>query len=1185
MTSPMGQWHFWIDRGGTFTDVVARAPDGAIVTHKLLSENPERYRDAATAGIRAVLRLADDAPIPAASIAEVRLGTTVATNALLERKGARVLLLVDHGYADLLRIGHQTRPDLFALNVQLPPQLYADVLEVAGRVSAKGEVIDPLDEAVLLAALKAKRDEGLETCAVALIHAWKFPAAEVRIAALAHQAGFNHVSASHEVSPLLGLVARARTSVVDAYLAPVLRGYVDAVSGELAGVPLAFMQSNGGLAEAARFRAKDAILSGPAGGIVGAARTAEEAGEPQIIAFDMGGTSTDVALYAGAFERKLDTQIAGVDLRVPMLAIETVAAGGGSVLRFDGARLRAGPESAGANPGPAAYRRGGPLTVTDANVLLGKIQPAHFPAVFGAGGDERLDRAVVVAKFAELAAPLGRDPRDIAEGFVAIAVASMAAAIKKVALARGEDAATFTLQCFGGAGGQHACRVAEELGMTRVLIDPLAGVLSAWGLGLAEQTSLKQAAIELPLESDLSEHLERLEQAARSALSGDVETQTTVWLRYKGTDSKLPVALGLPETMRAAFEAAHLRRFGFATADRDMIVAELAVEAVAREQAIARAGLSKASGTKAIDTVPLWTGGREWRVPVFNRAQLGAGETITGPALISEAIGTVVIEPGWRGAVLANGALLLTSEGMERRTEADHSHPDPVLLELFNQLFMGLATQMGAVLEASSSSVNMRERLDFSCALFDHEGNLIANAPHLPVHLGSMGEAVRTVIAAFAGELRPGDAAVLNNPYNGGTHLPDITVVSPLFDDAGKAIRAFVANRGHHADIGGRTPGSMPPDSTRLDEEGVVIDPFLLSRGGRFREAEFRALLGAGRYPARNPEMNVADIKAQLAANAAGAHELAQVIQRYGWTCVAAYMGHVMDNAEESVRAVIARLVSGTFTAAMDDGAQIVVAVTVDRPTRSAIIDFTGTSPQRPGNFNAPRAVTRAAVLYAFRCLTGDNLPLNEGCLRPLSILIPDQSFLAPTPGRAVVAGNTEVSQTVTNALFGALGACAAAQGTMNNLLFGNERHQYYETICGGTGAGPGFDGAGPVHSHMTNTRITDPEVLELRLPVRLEEFSVRRGSGGAGKWRGGDGVRRVIRFLEDMTVTLVSSSRKVPPFGLSGGAAAKPGRQSIERANGSIEAMTGTDEKQLSAGDRVVIETPGGGGYGLDRA
>ena len=1187
MTNSMAGWHFWIDRGGTFTDVVARTPDGSVRTHKLLSEDPERYRDAATAGIRAVLGLAGDTPIPAEIITEVRLGTTVATNALLERKGARVLLLVDRGYADLLRIGHQTRPDLFALNVQLPAPLYADVLEVAGRVSACGDVIDVLDEAALLDALKSKQAGGLETCAIALIHAWKFPDAEARIAKLARAAGFAHVSASHEVSPLLGLVARARTTVVDAYLATVLRSYVDRVSEELAGVPLAFMQSNGGLSEAARFRAKDAILSGPAGGIVGAARTAEEAGEATVIAFDMGGTSTDVALYAGTFERQLDTQIAGVDLRVPMLAIETVAAGGGSVLRFDGARLRAGPESAGANPGPAAYRRGGPLTITDANVLLGKIQPAHFPAVFGARGDEQIDCAIVAEKFAEVAAPLGRDPRDIAEGFVAIAVATMAAAIKKVALARGEDASTFTLQCFGGAGGQHACRVAEELGMARVLIDPLAGVLSAWGIGLAERTSLKQVAIEVPLGTDFSEHLERLELAARSELSGDVDTESNVWLRYAGTDSKLPVALGLPDVMRAEFEAAHLRRYGFATADRDVIVAELAVEAVARGQAVIRGSLPKGCGPKglgpqAIDTVPLWTGGREWTVPVFDRAGLGAGDAITGPALIREEIGTVVIEPDWHGLVLDNGALLLTSIGLSRKAPADHSRPDPVLLELFNQLFMGLATQMGAVLEASSSSVNMRERLDFSCALFDHEGNLIANAPHLPVHLGSMGEAVRTVIAAFAGDLLPGDAVVLNNPYNGGTHLPDITIISPLFDDAGEVLRAFVANRGHHADIGGRTPGSMPPDSTVLAEEGVVIDPFLLARGGTFHEAEFRELLSSGLYPARNPDMNVADIKAQLAANAAGAHELAHLSARYGWPCVGAYMGHVMDNAEESVRQIIARLTSGSFTAEMDDGAVIAVSVTTDPVPRSAVIDFTGTSAQRDGNFNAPRAVTRAAVLYAFRCLTGDSLPLNEGCLRPLSILIPDQSFLAPTPGRAVVAGNTEVSQAVTNALFGALGACAAAQGTMNNLLFGNDRHQYYETICGGTGAGPGFDGAGPVHSHMTNTRITDPEVLELRLPVRLEEFSVRRSSGGLGKWRGGDGVRRAIRFLEDMTVTLVSSSRRVPPFGLAGGAAANSGHQWIERADGHFEAMTGTDEKQLSAGDRVVVETPGGGGYGL---
>ncbi len=1177
----MGGWYFWIDRGGTFTDVVARAPDGAIVTHKLLSENPEHYRDAATAGIRAVLGIAADAPIPPDEISEVRLGTTVATNALLERKGAKVLLLVDHGYADLLRIGHQTRPDLFAMEICLPEPLNADVLEVGGRVGADGAELGSLDEPALLAALKTKRAEGLETCAIALIHAWIFPQTEARVAALAREAGFAHVSASHEVSPLLGLVARARTTVVDAYLGPVLRSYVEQVAGELPGVPLSFMQSNGGLAAAEQFRAKDAILSGPAGGVVGAAKSAGEAGEDRVIAFDMGGTSTDVALYAGAFERQYDTRIAGVELRVPMLAIDTVAAGGGSILSFDGARLRAGPESAGANPGPTAYRRGGPLTVTDANVLCGKIQAAHFPEVFGPAGNQPLDADAVTAKFDELAQAAGRPPRELAEGFLTIAVATMAAAIKRTALSRGEDAGDFTLQCFGGAGGQHACRVAEELGMTRVLVDPLAGVLSAYGIGLSQRSAIRQAALELPLGVDLSPRLAALEADARAGLDPAATATATVHLRYEGTDAALGVPLGDVAAMRAAFEEAHLRRFGFVTPERTLIVAELAVEAVEPGTDLRRPALPMGTGAAPIDHALLWTGGREWQAPVFDRDALGKGDILPGPALIRETIGTVVIEPGWRGDVLANGALLLTHVEAAPAALPDLSRPDPVLLELFNQLFMGLAEAMGAVLEATSSSVNIRERLDFSCALFDAEGNLVANAPHLPVHLGSMGESVRTVIASHGADLRPGDAVVLNNPYNGGTHLPDVTVVSPVFDEAGETIRAFVANRGHHADIGGRTPGSMPPDSVRLDEEGVVIDPMLLARGGRFLEDEFRAVLASGTWPARNPDMNVADIKAQLAANATGAREIDTLVTRWGWPCVLAYMDHVMDNAEESVRRVISRLSDGRFSLAADQGGSIEVAVTLDHAARSARIDFTGTSATRDGNFNAPPAVTRAAVLYAFRCLTGDALPLNEGCLRPLEIIIPAGTFLSPAPGRAVVAGNTEVSQAITNAVFGALGALCAGQGTMNNFLFGNARHQYYETICGGAGAGPGFAGTGPVHTHMTNTRITDPEVLELRLPVRLEEFSVRRGSGGKGQWPGGDGVRRKLRFLEDMTVTLVSSSRKVPPFGLAGGGDAACGRQWIERADGRIDAFGGTDEAQVSPGDAVVIETPGGGGYG----
>jgi 5-oxoprolinase (ATP-hydrolysing) len=1180
-------WQFWIDRGGTFTDVVAMSPHGELSTAKVLSENPERYPDAATAGIRTALGLALDAPLPAGEIRQVKMGTTVATNALLERKGARTLLLVNEGFGDLLRIGHQTRPRLFDLDIRLPVPLYEAVEEVGGRVGVSGEVLSVLDEVAVRAMLASRKAAGFEACAIALIHAWKYPAVELRLAELAHEAGFSQISASHQVSPLVGLVSRGRTTVVDAYLSPVLRRYVDQVASELGETPLYFMQSNGGLAAAADFQGKDAILSGPAGGVVGAARTAEAAGEDKIIAFDMGGTSTDVALYAGQFERAFDTEVAGAEMRVPMMAIETVAAGGGSILHFDGSRFRVGPDSAGANPGPAAYRRGGPLTVTDANVMCGKIVPAHFPAIFGPGGDQPLDVEAVTVKFAALAAKVGRDPRDVAEGFLAIAVANMAAAIKRVALDRGQDAADFTLQCFGGAGGQHACLVADELSMGRVLIHPLAGVLSAYGMGLADQTATRQAAVEALLQpgadADLAARVKAMRQDAIAALDGGPEIATTAvaHLRYAGTDTALAAPFAETLAMREAFEAAHMRRFGFATPERAVIVESLVIEAI-RPGETPRSAAPRAYAAPApIDQVEIWSGGRAHAAPVWDREHLRAGDVTTGPALIREAIATTVVEPGWRAQTLAGGELLLTRAEPLARPAVTGEVADPVLLELFNNLFMGAAEQMGAVLRNTSTSVNIKERLDFSCAVFDAAGALIANAPHVPVHLGAMGESVRTVLASRGASLRPGDAVVLNNPFNGGTHLPDVTVVSPVFDEAGETIRFFVANRGHHADIGGITPGSMPPNSTTLSQEGVVIDDFLLVGGGEFREQAFRDLLGSGPWPARSPDVNVADIKAQLAANAAGARELQGLVGRYGWAGVAAYMGHVMANAEESIRRVLDRIGDGAFDYRMDDGAPLKVAVRVDRAAREATIDFTGTGAQREGNFNAPPAVTRAVVLYAFRCLVGDDLPLNEGCLKPLKIIAPEGSFLAPTPGAAVVAGNTEVSQATCNALLGALGACASAQATMNNFLFGNERHQYYETICGGMGAGPGFAGAGPVHTHMTNTRITDPEVLELRYPVRLERFAVRLGSGADGRWRGGDGAVRGVRALEPMTATVVGSRREVAPFGLDGGQAGAVGRQWVEHADGSITPLAGSDQIELAPGDLIIIETPGGGGFG----
>ncbi len=1199
----MTAWQFWIDRGGTFTDIVARDPAGRLSTHKLLSENPGRYRDAAIAGIKGVLGVALDAPIPPGLVECVKMGTTVATNALLERKGDRTLLLVNRGFADALRIGNQARPRLFDLNVVLPTLLYEEVAEIGGRVGVDGHEIEPLDEAAARAAraaLAAARAKGIAAVAIVMMHAWKYPAHEQRLAELAVEAGFTQVSTSGAVSPLLKLVPRGDTTVVDAYLSPILRRYVEQVASELQGVRLYFMQSNGGLAEAQSFQGKDAILSGPAGGIVGAARTAAMAGLSDVIGFDMGGTSTDVALYAGAFERAFETEVAGVRMRAPMMAINTVAAGGGSILHFDGARFRVGPDSAGANPGPACYRRGGPLAVTDANVCVGKIQPAHFPAIFGPGGNERLDGDTVLAKFAALADEIGAatgtrpDPRDVAEGYLRIAVANMANAIKQVSVQKGHDATRFALQCFGGAGGQHACLVADELGMETVFIHPYAGVLSAYGMGLADQTVMREQAVETTLTpavmAELADLADRLAAGATAELMRQgaapegVVTARRLHVRYTGTEAALLVDFASAEAVTTQFTAAHRARFGFATPGRALIVEAVSVEATAPGEAVAEATIpARASGAPApVDTIEMWSGGAAHATPVFERTALCAGDRIAGPALIREANATTVVEPGWTAEVTdLDHMLLRRTTAREMRVAAGTDRADPVLLELFNNLFMNVAEQTGAVLQNTSMSVNIKERLDFSCAIFDGTGALVANAPHVPVHLGAMGESVRTVLNRRGTTLRPGDVVALNNPYNGGTHLPDVTVITPVFDAAGKDILFFVGSRGHHADIGGITPGSTPPASRTLEEEGVVIDDFLLVAQGEFREVPFREILAGATYPARSPDVNVADIKAQVAANEKGVQELGRVVAQYGWQTVSAYMKHVMDNAEESVRKVLDRIGDGAFDYTMDDGSPLKVRISVNKATRSAVVDFTGTGKQRPDNFNAPPAVTRAAVLYVFRCLVGADIPLNDGCLKPIEIIIPPATFLSPEPGAAVVAGNTEVSQATCNALFGALGALACSQATMNNFLFGDATRQYYETICGGMGAGPTFDGTDAVQTHMTNTRMTDPEILELRYPVVMEEFSIRRGSGGAGRHHGGDGARRRIRFLEPMTAVIVSSRRNVAPFGIGGGAPGLAGRQWVDRAAGGQDVLTGTDRAELLPGDVFVIETPGGGGYG----
>lgn len=1184
-------WEFWIDRGGTFTDVIGRAPDGRLVTAKLLSENSERYPDAAVQGIRDCLGLAPGAPIPTGAIAAVKMGTTVATNALLERKGERVLLLITQGFRDLLRIGTQARPDLFALDIRRPDLLYEAVAEVPGRLDAEGVELYPLDESAVRAALTQARNAGIAAVAVALIHGHVNPAHEARVGQLAAEAGFSQISLSHQVSRLAKLVPRGDTTVVDAYLSPILRRYVAQVEGALdmgrATGRLLFMQSNGGLTEAGRFQGKDAILSGPAGGIVGMVQTARAAGHDRLIGFDMGGTSTDVSHYAGTYERSFETEVAGVRMRAPMMDIHTVAAGGGSICSFRDGRFQVGPESAGANPGPASYRRGGPLTITDCNVMLGRLSPDHFPAVFGPDGNQPLDPTIVRQKFQALAEEVARvtgkldPPEVIAEGFLRIAIDNMANAIKKISVQRGHDVTGYTLQCFGGAGGQHACGVADALGMRTVFLHPQAGVLSAFGMGLADLRALREAQFDAPL-SALPDALTRItaladEAKAELAAQGITAPKLTLTahLRYDGSHQSLPVPFGPDAEMREAFAAAHQARFGFISPERALLFEMLAAEAEGGGADLPVLYPSAKAGTP-LTTLRLWAGG--WHdVPLYRREDCGTATHIPGPAVITEATGTVIVEPGWEAQVDAQANLILQRVTAIARPPAAGTRADPVLLEVFNNLFMSVADQMGATLANTAWSVNIKERLDFSCAIFDAAGDLVANAPHVPVHLGSMSHAVKTVIAAVGATAREGDAWMLNSPWNGGTHLPDVTVITPVFV-AGR-VAFWLGSRGHHADIGGRTPGSGPPDSTTIEEEGVVIDLFPLVAQGQLREAETRALLASGRWPCRSPDQNMADLKAQIAANETGRRELLRVVANHSAEVVTAYMGHVQRNAEECVRAVIDRIHDGSFTYPMDIGTTIHVQVTVNRKARSATIDFTGTSPQHSGNYNAPQAVTRAVVLYVFRTLVGKPIPLNEGCLAPLTIIVPEGTLLNPRAPAAVIAGNTEVSQSACNALYGALGVVAAAQGTMNNFIWGNESFQNYETICGGTGAGPGFDGCDAVQGHMTNTRMTDPEVLEKRFPVRLEELSIRQGSGGTGRWRGGHGAVRRLRFLAPVTVTTLCGSRKVAPFGVGGGPGAL-GENWVDWPDGRRERLQGNDERDLPAGAVFEMRTPGGGGW-----
>ena len=1194
-------WQFWIDRGGTFTDIVARKPDGTILIDKLLSENVSMYKDAAIAGIKRILKLKNEDKIPTDKIASVKMGTTVATNALLERKGDRTLLLITKGFGDLLRIGYQNRPLLFDLNIQLPELLYDRVVEVSERLDAQGKIVKKLDENQVKIALKKAKNDGINSVAIAFMHSYINPDHENIIAKIAENENFDQISVSHKVSPLIKLVGRGDTTVVDAYLSPILRRYVNQVSEELEedkSTKLMFMQSNGGLTDANLFQGKDALLSGPAGGVVSMVQTGKQAGYGKLIGFDMGGTSTDVCHFAGEYERSFETELAGVRIRAPMMQINTVAAGGGSILSFKDGRFQVGPESAGAIPGPASYGKDGPLTVTDCNVLLGKLHPEHFPNVFGKTGDKPLNVEIVRTKFIALAKEISAQTKKpemdiifMAEGFLKIAVENMANAIKKISIQKGYDVTNYTMNCFGGAGGQHACHVADSLGISKVLIHPYAGVLSAYGMGLAEIRSIREGHLEQNIEEieNAKTLINKLSLKAKEDLTkqgienSSIKLVKLAFLHYQGSHQNLEINFDTVEKMREAFEQEHKKRFGFFVDGRTIFVEMLTVEAIGKTtDNIKFLNVSSQSKVAApIAHKTMYVDNNKNSVPIYKRSDLKIEQKVIGPAIISEATGTNVIERGWLGSLDKYYNLILSRAEEKKSEKGLGTSVDVVMLEVFNNLFMNIAEQMGATLANTAYSVNIKERLDFSCALFDNSGALVANAPHVPVHLGSMSEAIRTVIKLNKNDIFPGDVFVLNAPFNGGTHLPDVTVITPVFDSDGKQITFFVASRGHHADIGGKTPGSGPPDSKHIDEEGVLIDNFKMFDKGVFRESEIRKILSSGRYPCRNIEHNMADLAAQVAANNTGIVEINSMIEQFGIETVHSYMNHVQDNAEECIRNAIVNLREGKYEYELDNGEFIRVKITIDKIKREATIDFTGTAPKNPFNYNAPMAVCHAVILYVFRTLVGSNIPLNEGCFKPLNIIIPNNAMINAKYPSAVIAGNTEVSQLTCNALFGALGIIAGSQATMNNFIWGNDKIQNYETICGGTGAGPNFHGTSAVQTHMTNTRSTDPEILEARFPVRLEEYSIRKNSGGKGMFNGGDGVTRKLRFLEPMTVTTLCSHRRVKPFGVNGGEPGQCGKEWLEKEDGGFIKLEGNDSCEVKVNDLFVMETPGGGGFG----
>ena len=1194
-------WQFWIDRGGTFTDIVAKNPDGNIVVDKLLSENTSAYKDAAIAGIKRILGLNNCDTIPTNKISCVKMGTTVATNALLERKGDRTLLLITDGFGDLLKIGYQNRPLLFDLDIKLPELLYEKVVEIPERLDSQGKVIKNLDIKKARQALREAKSEGIDSVAIAFMHSYVNPEHENIIAKIAEEENFNQISVSHRVSPLIKLVGRGDTTVVDAYLSPILRRYVNQISEELKGTEttkLMFMQSNGGLTDANFFQGKDALLSGPAGGVVSMTETGKQAGYNKLIGFDMGGTSTDVCHFAGEYERSFETELAGVRIRAPMMEINTVAAGGGSILSFKDGRFQVGPESAGAIPGPASYGKGGPLTVTDCNVLLGKLHPNHFPKVFGENGDEPLNTAIVKKKFLDLSKLISEqnnqpimDIYKVAEGFLKIAIENMANAIKKISIQKGYDITGYTMNCFGGAGGQHACQVADSLGISRVLIHPYAGVLSAYGMGLAEIRSIRESHFEKNIKNinDAKKLIDLLSLQAREDLNkqgvsnSSISLSKNAFLHYQGSHQNLEVKFDTISKMIKSFEKEHKKRFGFFVEGREIFIEMLTVEAISNN--FETQDFSRIYGpteiSKPVSYQNMFVDDLETSVPIYERDKLKINQTIVGPAIISEATGTNIIEKGWSGSLDKYYNLILSRVEEKKKDFSVGTSVDSVMLEVFNNLFMNIAEQMGATLANTAFSVNIKERLDFSCALFDEEGSLVANAPHVPVHLGSMSEAIRTVIKLNKDNIFPGDVFVLNAPFNGGTHLPDVTVITPVFDKYNKRIIFFVASRGHHADIGGKTPGSGPPDSKHIEEEGVLIDNFKIFDKGVFKETEIREILSSGKYPCRNIEHNMADLAAQIAANKTGINEINAMIDQFGIETVHAYMKHVQNNAEECIRNAIVKLNDGKYEYELDNGEFIKVKIKIDKIKRQALIDFTGTAKKNPLNYNAPLAVCHAVILYVFRTLVGNNIPLNEGCFKPIKIKVPNDSMINAKYPSAVIAGNTEVSQLTCNALFGALGVIAGSQATMNNFIWGNERIQNYETICGGTGAGPNFHGTSAVQTHMTNTRSTDPEVLETRFPVRLEEFSIRKNSGGKGKYCGGDGVIRKLRFLEPMTVTTLCSHRKIRPFGVNGGEPGECGREWLEKENGRIINLNGNDSCEVEMNDLFVMLTPGGGGFG----